>query len=253
MRMGDARRLEVLERPQRLAAQRGHHAREHDHEAVAAGVHHAGLAQHRQQLGAALDRLLAGVDRALQQQRQHRVLLRRGPSRSVSRGCGHVRDLAWRPVRHLTHHGEDRPLGRPPHRAVGAVGGAGHGGADQHRVDQLAGARDQLLGGAADQLGEDHAGVAAGAQQRGARHGVDDLLAPDLVERPCVLREAVELVEHGAQRQRHVVPRVAVGDREDVQVVDLLAARFERAEGALDDGAEAEKARIGHGSAERSR
>ena len=64
-----------------------------------------------------------------------------------------------------------------------------------------------------------------------------------------MLGEAVELVEHGAQRQRHVVAGVAVGDREDVEVVDLLAARLELAEGALDDGAEAEEAGIGHGGA----
>jgi len=36
--------------------------------------------------------------------------------------------------------------------------------------------------------------------------------------------EAVQLVEHVAHRQRHVVAGIAVGDREDVQVVDLLAA-----------------------------
>ena len=62
-----------------------------------------------------------------------------------------------------------------------------------------------------------------------------------------MLGEPVELVEHGAQRQRHVVAGVAVGDREDVEVVDLLAARLELAERALDDGAEPEKAGIGHG------
>ena len=133
------------------------------------------------------------------------------------------------------------------HGAVGAVGRARHRRADQHRVDELAGARDQLLGGAADQLGEDHAGVAARAQQRGAGDRVDDLLAADLVERALVLGEPVELVEHRAQRQRHVVAGVAVGDREDVEVVDLLAACLELAERALDDGAEAEKAGIGHG------
>jgi len=44
VRMGDPRGLEVLERPQRLAAQRRHDAREHDHQPVAAGVDHAGLA-----------------------------------------------------------------------------------------------------------------------------------------------------------------------------------------------------------------
>ena len=62
-----------------------------------------------------------------------------------------------------------------------------------------------------------------------------------------MLGEPVELVEHGAQRERHVVAGVAVGDREDVEVVDLLTACLELAEGALDDGAEAEKAGIGHG------
>ena len=133
------------------------------------------------------------------------------------------------------------------HRAVGAIGGARHRRADQHGVDELAGARDQLLGGAADELGEDHAGVAAGAQQRGAGDRVDDLVAADLVERPLVLGQPVELVEHGAQRQHHVVAGVAVGDREDVEVVDLLAACLELAESALDDGAEPEEAGIGHG------
>ena len=39
-------------------------------------------------------------------------------------------------------------------------------------LDELAGARDQLLGGAADQLGEDHAAVAARAEQRRAPVGI---------------------------------------------------------------------------------
>ena len=72
-------------------------------------------------------------------------------------------------------------------------------------------------------------------------------VAADLVERRPLLGQAVELVEHGAQRERHVVAGVAVGDREDVEVVDLLAARLELAERALDDGAEADEAGIGHG------
>ena len=147
---------------------------------------------------------------------------------------------------HLAHDREDRALGGVAHGAVRAVGGAGHRGGDQHGVDQLAGAGDQLLGGAADQLAEDHAGVAARAEQRGAGDGVDDLVAADLVD--LALRgQVVELVEDGAQRQRHVVARVAVGDREDVEVVDLLAARLELRERGLDDEAEAEEARIGHG------
>ena len=37
----------------------------------------------------------------------------------------------------------------------------------------------------------------------------------------------VELLADGVERQRHVVARVAVGDREDIEVVDFLASRFE--------------------------
>ena len=250
VRVGDARRRVVLDRRRRVAAQRRHDAGEHHDEPVAAGVDHARLAQDRQQVGAALDRLLALVEGALEQLGQHRVLL---VGHRVERQprLRHVRELGRDPVRHLAHHGEDRALRGAAHGAVGAVGRARHRGADQDRIDELAGARDQLLGGAADQLREDDAGVAAGAQQRSAGDGLDDLVAADLVQRALVLGEPVELVEHGAQRERHVVAGVAVGDREDVEVVDLLTASFEFAEGPLDDGAEAEKAGIRHGEAAR--
>src|SRR4029079_6151522 len=40
--------------------------------------------------------------------------------------------------------------------------------------------------------------------------------------------EAVELLHHGAHRHPPVVPCVAVGDREDVEVVHLLAPRIQR-------------------------
>ena len=66
-----------------------------------------------------------------------------------------------------------------------------------------------------------------------------------LVDRLAV--ERVELVEHRAQRHRHVVARVAVGDREDVQVVDLLAAVLELRERGGHDPAEADQALVGHG------
>ena len=61
---------------------------------------------------------------------------------------------------------------------------------------------------------------------------------------PCVERLSSSL-QDGAQRQRHVVARVAVGDREDVEVVDLLAPRFKLRESRLDDEAETEEARVG--------
>jgi hypothetical protein len=105
----------------------------------------------------------------------------------------------------------------------------------------------ELLGRAADELGEDHAAVAAGAEQRGAGDRVDDLVAADLVDRAVLLlvEQAVELAEHRAQRQRHVVARVAVGDREDVEVVDLLATGLQLGEPSGDDRPEAGEVGVG--------
>ena len=63
------------------------------------------------------------------------------------------------------------------------------------------------------------------------------------------VRQAVELLQHRPQRQHHVVAGVAVGDREHVEVVDLLAAGLERGQTGLYDCAEADDAGIGHRSA----
>ena len=151
LRVGDARRRVVLERRRIGAAQRRDHAREDDRQAVAAGVHDARLAQDRQQLGAALDRRLAGVQRVLEHVGEH-LVLRRVVDAVLQPRLVHVRDLTRRAGGHLAHDREDRALGGIAHAAVRAVGGARHRGGDQHRVHQLAGAADQLLGGAADQL-----------------------------------------------------------------------------------------------------
>ena len=171
------------------------------------------------------------------------------PSRCLSAS----RWASWRVERvgHLAEDGQHRPLGRLAHRVVGGVGGAGEGGGDQHRVDQLAGAAGQLLGGAADDLAEDHAGVAAGAHQRRPGQRLDQLGAVDLVDLQLV--EAVELLHHGAHRHRHVVAGVAIGDREDVEVVDLLASRLERGVGGADDPSEPGDRGIGHLAGESSR
>ena len=84
----------------------------------------------------------------------------------------HVRQLGRDAVRHLAHDRDHRALGRVAHRRVGGVGGARERGRDEHRVDELAGPARQLLGGAAHDLREDHAAVAARAEQRGARDGL---------------------------------------------------------------------------------
>ena len=140
------------------------------------------------------------------------------------------------------------PSGGIADRTVGLVGGPGQRGSDQDRIDELSGAAGQLLGCASDQLGEDHARVATGAEQRRAGDRGDDLVATDLVDRVAFggVGEPVELLQDRAQREHHVVARVAIGDREDVEVVDLLAARLERRQPRLDDGPKPNDARIGH-------
>jgi len=136
-----------------------------------------------------------------------------------------VRQVRGHPDGHLPDHGQDRALGRIAHRAVGLVRGTGEGRADQHRIDELPGAAGQLLRRPADQLREDHAGVAPSPEQRSSRDRGDDLVAIDVVDRAFLggAREPVELLQHGAQGQHHVVPGVAVGDRKHVQVVYLFA------------------------------
>ena len=93
-----------------------------------------------------------GVERVLEHVGEH-LVLRRVVDAVLQARLVHVRDLTRRAGGHLAHDGEDRALGGLAHRAVRAVGGAGHGGGDEHRVDELAGAGDQLLGGAADAAG----------------------------------------------------------------------------------------------------
>ena len=180
LRVRDARGRVVVELRRLRAAQGGDHAGEDHREAEAAGVDDARLAQDRQQVRAAPHGLLPGVERASSTSAMQRVLALGVVV--VQPRLGHVRELGGDPVGHLAHDGEDRALGRLAHGAVGAVGRARHGGADQHGVDELAGARGELLGRTADELGEDHARVAARAEQRRAGDGVDDLVAADLVD-----------------------------------------------------------------------
>ena len=157
--VADPRGRVVGERRRRLAAQGGHDAGEDDDDAVAAGVDDARLAQDRQQLGPAAHRRLAGDDRLLEDVGQHALLLvalgvRPEPRRVVRQARRDVRG-------HVAHDGQHRALGRRADRCIGALRRTRHGGAQEHRIDELAGARDELLGRTADELGEDDAAVAA--------------------------------------------------------------------------------------------
>ncbi len=246
--MADARGRVVIELRRVVAAQRRNDAREDDRQPVTARVDHAGIAQRRQQLGATLDRLLPRRHRALQRSGDRRVLQPRLRVGVQARTLRTVREIGHDLMGHLARHGQDRALRRLAHRGVSTVGRVGQRRTDQRGVDQLSGTADQLLGGAANQLGEDHTRVAARTQQRRAGHRLHDLLTSDLVDRARLVTplQAVELGQHRAQRERHVVARVAVGNREHVEVVDLLAARFQVRQRPRHGGAEADQVRIGH-------
>ncbi len=75
-------------------------------------------------------------------------------------------------------------------------------------------------------------------------HPLDDLVAADGVQRARagLTGQGLDLGQAGAEGERHVVAGVAVGDREHVEVVDLLAPGFQMGQRALHDGAEAEEA-----------
>ena len=228
-----------------VPAQPGDDPGEDQHQAVAAGVDDTGLAQHVELFGRPLHRALAVGDRPLQHLGEDRVLLLLG---DVAVEPLLVRlqmgELAGDRVGHLAEDGQHRPLGGLAHRVIGGVGGAGEGGGDEHRVDQLAGPAGQLLGGAADDLAEDDARVAARPHQRRAGQRLHQPGAADLVDLEPV--EPVQLLHHGAHRHRHVVAGVAVGDREHVEVVDLLAAGLQGGVRGADDPAEALYRGIGH-------
>ena len=66
---------------------------------------------------------------------------------------------------------------------------------------------------------------------------LDDVVAIDRCER--VRPQAVEAVEHRPDRPRHVVARVPVGNREHVQVVDLLLTLAKVVVGDADDAVKA--------------
>ncbi len=235
----------VLELGRGQAAQGGETPGDDHGEPVGAGVHHPGLAQHRQLLRSALDGLLARLERVLEHLGEQLVLL-------LGRGLGaqplrvHVREVVCHAAGHRAHRGEHRPLRRVAHRRVRGVRRAGEGGGHEHRVHQLTGSRGELLGRAAYHLRQDHAAVAARPEQRGARHGAHDLVAPGRLERGVVqLRQLLDDRTHG---ERHVVAGVAVRDGEHVEVVDLLASVLELEQGSRNDPLEANQAVVGrHG------
>ena len=192
-----------------LAAQGGEHGVEDDHVALAARVDDAGLFQHGILVDGVLQRLVAGLQRALQRLLQ--ALFGLG---GFLRGGGGQ-----------AGNGEDGALGGLHDGLVGGLHAVDHGGG------KFIGAGGlqilQPLGDAAEQQAEDDAGVAArAAQQRGghAGGGLGDGVEISLFQ----------LLGGAAEGQAHVGAGIAVRHGKDVQLVDGLHVTVKRRVGAQD-------------------
>ncbi len=179
---------------QRRAVERRRNAADDLDQAGGARIDDSCLAEHRQHVARPLDRVVPARDDRLQVS-------------PVLRG-----------VRHRGDRGEHRPLDRLLDRAVGGI---------RRRAEdprELVGLRERV-GGAAHDLREDHARVAAGAHQRGPRHLLREAW-------PVVRPVARERFGDRPDRQRQVRAGVAVRHRVHVQVVDPRPARLDRGERA---------------------
>ena len=191
------------------AAVDGEHGLEHIQPALAACVHDARLLQDGVLVHGLRQRLGGRADRRFQDGFAVRA--------AVGRFHGRVGGNAG--------HGQDRALRRLHHGLVGRLDAAAQG----HR--QLL-ARAGLyalqgLGEAAEQQREDDAGIAARAAQHGRSRDIGGLRQ----------RDAARLAQIGCrcvQRHAHVRAGVAVGDGEDVQLVDLLFVDLDGGSGAED-------------------
>ncbi len=196
-------------RRRRLAADAGEQAAEKLDEPGAPRVDDAGLAQSRQQLGRASERPLALCEGGLE------GALRTAVSRRIGAAS------------HLPDDRQHRSLDGHRDRRVGRIAGRGECPSDRGPVEATV-ARE-LDGGAPHDLRQDDPGVAASPHQRGAGRGLG---------LPCRVggAERRERSGQGLHGPRHVRPRVAIGDGEDVQVVDPAPGRLEGRAGGLDRG-----------------
>ena len=178
-------------------------------QALAARIDDAGLAQDREQGRGLRD----GPLRAGQRRAEHRldvVVVFRG----LHGGRGRLAD-----------DGQDRALDRLRHRAVRGPG------ALRHRVGEVEAVEPAFpaepVGHAPEDLARDDPRVAPRAHERAeADRGGDPVgrLAGD----------RLRLVERGLDRRVHVRAGVAVGDRVDVEAVDLVDVRLEVRDGGAE-------------------
>ena len=160
-----------------------------------AGVDHAGVLQHREQLGCVVERTLAGLASSAQGVDERRIVRRRGLGRLGA----------------LAYDGEDRALDRLEHGLVGTD----RSGA-QRLGDLVAGALRLLLergGHPAQDLAEDDPAVAAGPHQRAVADRVTGGLEVGRIG-------TLHLGHHGVERAGHVGAGVAVGHGIHVEPVE---------------------------------
>ena len=171
-------------------------------EALSAGIDHAGLAQDGQQARRAGHGVLGRLDGRTEDGFDVRVALGRGHGR---RG-------------RLADHGQDRALDRLGDRAVGRPRALRQGVRQVQPVEPRLSA--ERLGHAPEDLAGDDARVAAGAHQRPEADRRSDTVGR-------LARHPIGLLERRSNRGQHVRSGVAVGDRVDVEGVDLVDVRFE--------------------------
>ena len=174
------------------------HTLEDHQEALAAGVHHTGLLQDGVHLGGVLQGELPLGDGGL----QHGL-----------RVVGGLAGCVGGPGRRQAGDGEDGALGGLHHRLVGGGHAVIQGDGEIGAVGGILVL--QGLAKAPEEQGEDDAGVAPGPPQQGG--GVD---GGGLPHRLGLL--FAQLGGGGADGKAHIGARIPVGDREDVELVDLL-------------------------------
>jgi hypothetical protein len=171
-------------------------------QALPAGIDDPGLAQDREQAR----RLRDGPFGGLRRRREDRL--------DVVVALGRLD----RPGRRLADDGQDRPLDRLRHRAVGGLRPLAQRMGEIQAVEPLL-ASDRLRHAAEDLAGDD-ARVAARAHERPeADRGGDPVGG--------LTGDGLGLVERGPDRGEHVRPGVAVGDGIDVEAVDLVDMRLQ--------------------------
>ena len=168
-----------------------------------AGVHHAGLFQHRELFRRAGQRLDGSVVCDLPQDDHVPLAGAVGSHRGV--GCP-------------PYYGEHRPFSRLADRAVGGIGGGTEGGHGMGGIDFVG--PGHTVGEPAGQLRQDDAAVAPRSPEGSRGDGLGHLAGGGGV------RFLVHPLHAGAEGQQHVGAGIAVGNGKHVEGVGGVAVQF---------------------------